>query len=151
MIRIISLIALSITFNACKSSQVPPADKAIIILKKTPCFGECPEYELMIFDDRKVVIDAKQHLEIEGRYISELSEDRYEALISEFKESNFFAFEDEYTSNITDLPTTFVTFRTEGKEKKIMDYHGAPEELKELEKAVHELIVELEWEEVEED
>lgn len=145
------LLSFVLVFTCCKSTQVPPAEEAVIIMKKTPCMGPCPEYELMIFADRKVVIDARQHLDIKGRYISELPADRYEELINKFKESDFFAFEDEYTSNVTDLPTTFVTFRSEGREKSIMDYHGAPEELKELEKAVHKLIVELEWEKVEED
>lgn len=146
----ILLLFFCISIIGCKSIQLPPAEEAIIIMKKTPCMGSCPEYELMIFGNRIVVIDAKQHLDIKGRYVSELSEERFEELINKFEESDFFAFEDEYTSNITDLPTTFVTFRTDGKEKKIMDYHGAPEELKALEKAVHELIVELEWEEIEE-
>lgn len=151
MIRLITLLILLAAITACKSNQVPQANEAIIIMKKTPCYGDCPEYELMIFANRTVVIDAKQHLDIKGRYVSELSEERFEELINKFEESDFFAFKDEYTSNMTDLPTTFVTFRTGGREKKIMDYHGAPEELKKLEKAVHELIVELEWEEVEED
>ncbi|MDX1629246.1 MAG: DUF6438 domain-containing protein [Fulvivirga sp.] len=119
-------------------------------MKKTPCFGECPEYELMIFEDRTVVIDAKQHLDLEGRYISKLSDERYHTLIEKFIEHDFFAFKDKYTSNVTDLPTTYVTFRHEGKVKEVMDYHGAPEALKELEKAVHQLIVELEWEKVKE-
>jgi len=46
----------------------------------------------------------------------------------------FLILKKEYTSNITDLPSTIVTFSINGQEKKIVDYYGAPDKLKELEK-----------------
>lgn len=113
--------------------------------------GTCPEYEMMIFEDRTVTIDAKQHLPINGNYKSELSKEVFQALIEKFENSNFFEFEDRYTSNITDFPTTYITYRNDEKAKKIMDYHGAPQELKELENELHDLIDQLEWVEIKED
>ena len=42
----------------------------------------------------------------------------------------------EYTDNITDLPTTYIMVQN----KKIKDYYGAPKKLKELEKMINEIL-----------
>jgi len=150
MTRLIPML-LIIGLVACKSSQQVTSDQVIIEMKKTPCLGTCPEYELTIFQDKRVVVEAKQHTPLgKGKYSSKLSDEQYDQLVQEFVSADFFEFEEEYTSSITDLPTTYLTFRHNGKEKKVMDYHGAPESLKNLEKQVHALIEELEWQSVEE-
>ena len=43
----------------------------------------------------------------------------------------------EYTEPITDLPTTFITINN----KKIRDYFGAPETLKELEDLIDQMFL----------
>lgn len=149
--RNVILLLIFVTAFSCKTSKIQTADNAVIIIQKTPCFGTCPEYEMMIFNDRTVFIDARQHLPIKGKFRSELSQAKYQELIEMFENSSFFDFEDRYTSNITDLPTTYLTYRNESQAKKIMDYHGAPQELKALENAVHDIIAALDWKEVKED
>lgn len=51
----------------------------------------------------------------------------------EFEKADFFNFKDEYTSRITDLPTTYIGFIDKGKTKIVRDYHGAPQLLSDLE------------------
>jgi len=133
---------------SCKNTQYVTSEQVIFEQKKTPCFGTCPVYELKIYDNRTAEIMASQNLDIKGHYLSKIPEERFEALKKAFDESNFFKYKDQYTSNITDLPTTYITYRKGEKEKTIQDYHGAPVSLKELEKMLHNLVLELSWEEV---
>ncbi|MTI20410.1 hypothetical protein E1176_05190 [Fulvivirga sp. RKSG066] len=145
------IVLLSIVLINCKSQQIPSEKEAVVVMQKTPCMGSCPDYEIMIFDDMRVVLNARQHVGMKGTYTSEIPESTYHEILDSFKENNFFEYKDEYTSNITDMPTTITTFRYGGKEKKVIDYHGAPESLKQIEQNVHDLIKQLEWQMVEED
>ncbi len=114
-------------------------------MKKTTCMGECPDYDISIFENGKVILNARQFLEYEGSFEAQLSKDRTMELITLFEESAFNSFKDRYTSNFMDLPTTTISFNYGDVDKSIVDYDGAPQELKQLEAAVARLIDELNW------
>lgn len=107
--------------------------------------GTCPDFDLNIYKNGFVELDARQHLDLKGKFSSNISAEFLNELIDKFEEANFGSFEDTYISNKTDLPTTFITYQKEGFKKKIEDYDGAPKSLKDLEKAVASLITELKW------
>ena len=136
-----------VLFFGCKAAQVNSDDLRVIYMKKTPCMGTCPNYEISIFSNGNVVLNAKEHVGMKGQFTSKLSNKELAALINAFEENNFSAYENAYKSNRTDLPTTTVTFKNEEMEKTVVDYDGAPESLKELEAKVHALIEQLNWQE----
>lgn len=149
MIKNLSII-LAVAFFSCKSSAAGTAQKdPLIIMEKTACMGECPVYKIQIFEDGTAKLHAEQNLQLKGDYVAQLNESKLDSLVTDFKEKDFFGFEDKYTANVTDLPTTYIEFHYEGQSKKITDYYNAPEELKTLEKKVASLVDELEWKEVE--
>jgi len=115
-------------------------------MSKTSCMGPCPVFDLSINADASIVINAQQNLDLEGTYRSKLSESDFTTLIDAFEKSNFFAFEKSYTSMMTDLPTTTLTYRKGDKEHTVVDYDNAPEQLKALEARVFNLINTLNWE-----
>jgi hypothetical protein len=147
MKRLIIILIVG-TIIGCKSSQVTQGDSLVISMKKTPCMGACPDYDLTIYTNGFVALDARQNLKIQGKFSAIMSKEYLNKLISKFEESNFESFNNAYISNRTDLPTTFITYQKEGFKKKIEDYDGAPVALKELENAVAMLISELKWQEV---
>ena len=144
MKKIIAILVFSILLG-CKAGQVTEGDNLVISMKKTPCMGPCPDFDLTIYKNGFVELDARQHLDLTGKFTSNVSEEFLNELIGKFEENNFESFKDSYVSNKTDLPTTFITFQKEGFKKKIEDYDGAPKNLKDLEKAVEALISELKW------
>ena len=110
--------------------------------------GMCPVYEMKVFSDGRVWIDAKENVSLKGEYESALSDEDLTILKEMFNAANFFDFEDSYDSEYSDLPTTFITYNNGEQEKRIKDYFGAPEELKDLEKQLASLIDQLEWKSV---
>ncbi|MBL3654947.1 DUF6438 domain-containing protein [Fulvivirga sediminis] len=143
------LLLLLIAIISCKSAQKTESQEdPVIKMEKTPCFGTCPVYTIEIFADNTAKLHAVQHLPLEGNYIAEMSDSQLNSLVSAFEGGEFFAYEKEYTANISDMPTTYLTFNHNGRVKKVKDYHGAPESLKILEKQVAELVDILEWKEV---
>lgn len=139
------IIFIIISVLDCKSGQVVQGDSLIISMKKTPCMGTCPDFDINIYKNGFVELDARQHLDIQGKFSSNVSSEFLNELIDKFEVANFGSFEDSYVSNKTDLPTTFITYQKEDFKKKIEDYDGAPKALKDLEKAVEALITELKW------
>ena len=144
IIRIVALLGIALI--ACKSSQSNNTqEEALISMEKTRCMGACPVYKIEIYKDGKVLLDAEENLTLKGRYEARLTDEEVNEFIKAFEEKDFFGFEDSYKSKMSDLPTTYIAFRHEGKSKKIMDYYNAPEELKELEKKVASLVDDLDW------
>jgi hypothetical protein len=114
-------------------------------MKKSSCYGPCPVYELKIYKNGYVKLTAEEHLDLQGEFYTKLPGSKVKALISKFKEAGFFEMESEYTSITKDLPTTWIYFSNEGRQKRIKDYDGAPESLRELEKELSSLIESEDW------
>jgi hypothetical protein len=113
---------------------------SFIEMKKTACRGKCPVYTLKVTGNGIVELVGKQNLDKIGNYNKTLSKDETSKLFQSFADADFWKFKDEYVSKITDLPTTFLTFSHGGKIKAIKDYHGAPVELKSLEKKLEDIV-----------
>ena len=91
---------------SCESN---PYASSIIEMNTTPCFGACPEYDITINGNGLANYEGKAYAPREGKYTKQLSADETKVLFDAFSAANFFAFEDEYTSNISDFPTTYVS------------------------------------------
>lgn len=144
------LISIAVVFS-CKSTK-KSVDAAslqestlVISMKKTACYGTCPVYEIQIYGDLSVKLKGEQHIDLIGDFESSISQERLDQLKEKFREADFFSFEEKYWEAYTDLPTTYVYFNDDGKELQVMDYVGAPDSLKDLEKEVGMLLEELDW------
>ena len=137
-------------FGACRSHK-KVADKntenvnqvvrqQIFTLELTACYGTCPVYKVMIFDNDSLTYEGTRYVAKEGKISKKLPEGTVNQLVKKFRENEFFKFQNQYTSNITDFPTTYVSFTDGGITKKIMDYHKAPEGLKQLEMLISDLV-----------
>jgi hypothetical protein len=134
---------------SCKSSQVKNNYKnSFIEMEKTPCYGWCPVYKISVSGEGKAVYEGKRNVDKLGKFEKQLSVEETKHLFDAFEASNFTDFKSEYTDQVTDLPTTYLTFSHRGFSKKIKDYYNAPSELKKLEKLVEEVANLEGWTEV---
>ncbi|HVA99342.1 MAG TPA: DUF6438 domain-containing protein [Bacteroidia bacterium] len=152
-----TLIAIAIIFSygTChsvkkavpKSTVVAPFgnDSTLIWMSKTPCFGKCPVYTIDIHANGKVIFDGSQNISKIGTYEKQLSKGFLDSLTQTFEDAHFFDFKDNYTAMMTSIPTTFIRFVHDGKDKKIRDYYNAPQTLHELENRIIEIVNEDNW------
>jgi len=135
MNKIIILTILIVGSISCKSTKKisEKTDYIVFTFRKTECKGKCPAYYIEIYKSGKIIFEGTKNVSKIGKYNKQIAKKEVENLISEFEKANFFSFENEYTSLITDLPTTYLSFTNNGKTKQIRDYHGSPKELKDLE------------------
>lgn len=141
----VAAISFILLFSICFSDQETERYK-VISLTKTECFGECPAYTFDIYSDLSVSFEGRAFTAMEGVWESHVTHDQLKDLKAAFEEARFFTLKDRYYADYSDLPTTYLYYSNGTKEKKVMDYYGAPEKLKRLEEQVEDLIAKLDWE-----
>jgi hypothetical protein len=121
----------------------------VITLERTPCYGFCPVYKLTINGDGKVVYEGKDFVNIKSKVETVISQDKIEQLVQEFKKTDYFSLNDDYTTlTITDAPSVITSITLDEKTKTIEHYHGdfsAPEKLTELEDSIDEIVNSEQW------
>jgi hypothetical protein len=125
---------------SCAGLTEIPDEILWIEMEKTPCYGACPVYTIRIARNGQGVFRGIENTRYTGTYSFRLHRKEKDALESAFRETGFFDLEDRYHAYVSDLPTTYLTLRSGGREKKITDYYGAPRELKDLEKKIEQLV-----------
>ena len=136
-----------VLFNLSCAKQPSGSRELVISLEKTPCYGFCPVYTIEIYDDLSVMYRGERNVPLEGEHIFRIKSKELDGLVNSFLEADFFEFESDYTRPVTDLPTTYIRFTHNGESKKIRDYSGAPEKLKELEAKVEDFVKKKIWKE----
>lgn len=141
MIRYQKLILLFIILCSCKSQKVLTVDAPLVEIRKTPCFGTCPDYEAKVSQLGKVEFIGRGNVPKEDRIQFSLTQGDLTDLKERLKQADFDSLKDRYYSEITDLPTTYITYHYQGQRKKqIMDYYGAPDRLKQVEDYLEKLL-----------
>ena len=110
-------------------------------MEKTPCYGYCPVYKLRIDQNGHGVFNGIENTDPIGRYSFRLNSQEMAMIIALFENSGFFELEDRYYKNVTDLPTTYIEYRSGERSKKITDYYGAPEKLRDLEDQLEKIVL----------
>jgi len=144
MKRSIYLLAILLLYS-CAATKNYTQDDILFSMKKTGCYGPCPVYEMKIYKNGFVKLTAEEHLDLKGEFYTKLPGSKVKTLVSKFKEVGFFEMEGQYTSITKDLPTTWIYFTNEGRQKRIKDYDGAPESLKDLENELSSLLESEDW------
>ena len=166
--KVLAVIAILIigTAMACKrpAAAVFPTDRSIppdleIRLARTQCYGRCPAYELTVRADGSVTFKGTAHTQ-ETEASGRIDENKVRRLIDEFRQANYFDFDDEYSFNncpsaATDMSTVTTSIRLNGKSKTISHYLGCstrdsdhkpfPPGLSELEKEIDEIVGSRRW------
>ncbi|MBK7409099.1 MAG: hypothetical protein IPL49_10285 [Saprospirales bacterium] len=110
--------------------QQEPA--SVIKLSRGVCFGTCPNYDLTIDGNGHATYLGKRFVDKIGTYSKTFTPEETNRLFRKFQKADFWAYQDEYYADISDLPMNFITFESEGRSKKIKAYYGVPESLQEL-------------------
>jgi hypothetical protein len=130
------MLALSIVFifSCSPKNRVPVfQDKdAVILLQKGSCRGKCAVYTFTIYKNKYALYHGTMNTDKMGKHYKLLSDSVYSAVIKQFKNSNFSAFDSVYTSDIVDFPTITIGYK-ENKMMKMVSYQNEkPKSLSDL-------------------
>ena len=124
-------------FNLTKQKELQ-SPKIIISLEKTACFGRCPVFKIIIYNNGEALYNGLKFVKKVGEHDLKVSKREIDKILSKAKKIGFNNLKNEYSERITDLPTTYIMINN----KKIKDYYGAPSKLKDLEKMIENIVLE---------
>ena len=141
--KLLSIVIIAITLSSCSlMNKSAKTDDVVISMRKTECRGKCPVYKVEVFESGLLKFQGKKNVNVIGEEEKQLPKSEFKALKKAFSDADFFRFQDEYVTRVTDLPTTYISYTYKGQAKMIKDYHKAPAALKSLEAQVALLVEE---------
>ncbi len=139
------LVAVGLATTPAPTAAQGVPDDFVIKLERTACFGECPVYSVSIDAIGNVTYEGTKFVRVEGRQTDRIQVSRVAALLATAERIGFFDLRDQYRTIrnpdgtetvMTDLPTAYVTITRGGRSKRVEDYLGAPEALRQLEQLI---------------
>jgi hypothetical protein len=111
--------------------QQPIPDDTLITLRRSVCYGTCPDYTVTIAADGTVTFEGRQFVKTKGIVKGTISRERVRQLIAEFDKTKYFSLNDKYETGKdgcpeewTDMPTAVTSITMSGKSKSVSHYHG---------------------------
>lgn len=153
-LALLSKLALALGFvlvAACSTAQhkaQPGQDIPLLHFQKTPCLGICPSYEATIAANGKIRYIGYEHVPLQDTAYFELPQQELRALQQEIAQLHYTAFQDNYHTDWSDMPSTIVTFFEKGKEvKRVKHQEGGPQRLLHFNEQLHLRLMQLAEEE----
>ncbi len=154
MKRIVAAFALALV-AACASTGPgapdAPAYSAAdtLTLERTRCYGFCPDYTVTINGEGAVTYEGRAFVGITGRQTAQADLVETALLFTQADAMGFFALRDEYSANVSDLPSYRVTYVRTGQRKSVTDYGGAmagmPAEVRALQDEIDRVARTAQW------
>lgn len=139
------VITFFIVYEFSKDKVAEP--KPLIDFRQTVCFGTCPVYSATIYEDGTVDYHGEQHVDLKGSHKFKLSEGAMIDLKNKIKKLNVSELKKEYDGNITDLPSTHMTFYLgDGQDNQVIKVrarYGIPDNVDDFIKHTSALILSL--------
>jgi hypothetical protein len=144
------LVVCLLTLGAsCKTKKVGGPKVAAdfsLEIQHQGCRGNCPTYNIKVDAKGNATYFGRRAVEMMGEYKKTLEGKTVEALSTAITEAHFFDFEDEYGTEVADIPGVVTIVTMDGKTKRVVDIRNAPQALKDMEAKLEELIGKEGWE-----
>ena len=159
--NLVFVLALSLSVIGCNSSKKASSDTEVksevieadttenlvlVSFEQTGCFGTCPVHKMVIFQDGSAFYAAERHTKLQGAFTYKFSVEETENIVNKAKELGFFEMEKEYTSPITDLPTTTIFIQLGEHAHQVIAYSSYPENTQKLIEYLYGISQSTEWE-----
>lgn len=120
-------------------------DSLFLSFERTPCFGTCKAYRINIYKSGHATYDGRSNVELLGPHTGRVSGGVIEELVAQVEGSGFFAMQDKYDAEVTDLPSTIIRVVANGKDKKVIGRVGQPAAFKNLAAQLEERLLAVDW------
>jgi hypothetical protein len=95
---------------------------AAVTLRRGPCFGSCPVYEVTLAADGTATWNGERFVDRLGHHRGQVALNEFGKLTRFIGRAGFVGWENEYVSNVTDLPNYFLTVVTDEQAKTVRQY-----------------------------
>jgi len=135
--------------SASDESDIIPNDSLVISFEQTGCFGTCPIHKMYIYQDGSATYTGVRHTKLTGEFSGNFSSKEIDAILSKADELSFYDSKREYTSAITDLPTTKIYIHNGNNKHQVTAYADYPESIQLMIAYLFEVSQNKDWQIVE--
>tara|TARA_R110002073_G_scaffold8207_1_gene45627 strand:+ start:73638 stop:74132 length:495 start_codon:yes stop_codon:yes gene_type:complete len=119
-------------------------DKTLVKLKRNPCSGDCPVFEVTITKDHILMYNGIQYTNSTGIHTVKLSSKQYTKLLAILTASNFSELKSEYADSGTkDFAETVITYKS--KNVMVRLWKDAPENLTDIYVFIEDILYEKKY------
>ncbi|MFT6501972.1 MAG: hypothetical protein ACJASQ_002097 [Crocinitomicaceae bacterium] len=116
---------------------------------RTPCYGNCPTYDMTIYENGFVELNGIRGVDLIGKYTSKLTVDQVQNFRIRANRVGFMDMEDKYDGMVTDLPSATTTIVLNGIKKSVYRRYDFPRSILQFEELFDALLKSQKWEAVE--
>jgi ankyrin repeat protein len=102
----------------------PDPSTIVIALKRTACYGTCPDYRVELRGNGEVTFRGNRFVLVKGVHKWRIDPATVKPLLDLFRRANYFDLAGYYESGVTDNPTYITRFSVNGLDKYVLDYVG---------------------------
>ena len=108
-------------------NQVP-----LITMKRTACYGTCPQYEIAIYKSGLIQYNGKAFVDRLSCFQAVLNPNTIIEIKLYLESINFFQLDTAYISPVTDIPSVITEVNLDNKKHRIVDRLNGPRDLKKI-------------------
>jgi hypothetical protein len=138
-IRLASLL-LFVPLIAARAAD----DGDSVTLRRGPCFGNCPIYEVVLRGDGTARYDGGDYAPRQGRWEGRVDPEAVQALLAQLQEVDFWRMEPDRQIRVQDLPQVVITAERRGRRHRVHT-NLPPRELEPIQAAIDSVAAEIEW------
>ena len=120
-------------------------DSLFLSLERTPCFGRCKAFRINVYRSGYATYEGRLNVEKEGMHNGRVGRDTLELLMLEAERVGFFALNDSYDSEVTDLPSAILRVVGNGKDKRVVGRVGTPPAFTQFFEKAESLLYPMPW------
>lgn len=118
----------------------------LLLYKKTPCFGACPTFTLVVKMDGEVYYNGRQNVTMIGDYKSTWSADILQALEDKMQSVDFYKLAKSFDNpQVTDLPSMYMGYTKGNNLYTVKCRYQTPQNLKNLAIWLDQEIANTQW------
>lgn len=121
------------------------ADSTVLRLERTPCFGACKAYRIIVYRSGYAIFEGRANMEKMGPHSARIGTDTIATIARMAQDRGFFEMQDKYDADVTDLPSTYLRIAAAGKDKQVLARVGQPQAFKELVSDIEAILLPVAW------
>lgn len=125
-VHAVMLIVVGCHTPAYVSPQQQIPDDTLITIKRSICYGSCPDYTVTIAADGTVTFEGREFVRTKGIAKATISRENLRKLIAAFENAKYFSLNNSYRTakdgcpeEWTDAPTVVTSIKINGRFKSI--------------------------------
>ena len=104
----------------------------VISFEQTACYGTCPVQKIEVLHNGFATYHGQRNVAQIGDYFASVSSKEIQEVYAKANELDFFSLDVNYTSTISDLPTTLITITTSSQSHSVKAYGPIPQNLQDF-------------------